>query len=146
MPAVYPIVWTPPAVTGWYENLQRRDVAVWERFLRAHGSLFDAVAYNVAVGGLLPEAQEPDDIGALGWKYSTALKIDALAREQGLTWAIEVKAQASVSAIGAAIAYPLMLAREEPDLPIAGGAIVCGHLPPDFAWLAEQLRVRVWVV
>jgi hypothetical protein len=149
MPAVYPIAWEPVAVTGQYRNLQRRDVAVWERWLLGHAAEFQAVAYDVALGGVEPLARDGLELSAAdrrGWKYVTALKVDVLLLDGPRVWVVEVRPAASVSALGAALAYPLMLAREEPDLPIQGGGIVCEHLPADIRWLAERLRVRVWVV
>jgi len=146
VPAVYAITWEPPAVTGRYRHMQRRDVAVWERFLTAHGAEWDMVAYDVALGGAEPIGEELTAQDRAGWKYNTALKIDALLRTGEDVWAIEVRPAAWTSAIGAALCYPRILEREEPDLIVAGGGIVCEHLPPDIAWLAEQLAVRVWVV
>ena len=61
-------------------------------------------------------------------------------------WAVEVKPAATTSAIGAAIAYPLMLAREEPTLTVAGGGIITEDLTFDIEWLVQQLDIRVWTV
>lgn len=146
MPAVYPIAWEPLAITGHYRNLQRRDTALWERFLAAHAEEFEAVAYDVAVGGVEPLGDEltPQDI--TGWKYVTALKIDVLLREAGRVWAIEVKPAGHLSSIGAAVAYPLILARDEPELDVAGGGFITDHLPPDIEWLAAALNLRTWAV
>ncbi len=146
MPAVYGIQWEPPAITGRYQHLMRRDLAVWERWLALHGDEFDAVAYDVAIGGAVPAVEGLSDADARGWKYTTALKIDALLRDEQGVWIIEVKPSASVSAIGAAIGYPLVLAREEPDLLIAGAGIVAENLTPDIEWLAQQLSIRTWTV
>jgi hypothetical protein len=146
VPAVYPIVWVPPAVTGYYRNLQRRDLAVWERFLLKHGTEYEAVAYDVAVGGVEPIGEELTEQEIRGWRYTTALKIDALLRSGGVVTAVEVKPAASVSALGAALTYELALARDEPGLAIGRPGIVCEHLPPDIAWAAEKLGVLTWVV
>ena len=116
MPTVYPIAWEPIAVTGRYRNLQRRDVALWERWIVAHGEAFEAVAYDVAVGGVEPIGEDltPQDIA--GWRYSTAQKIDVCLRDEAGIWCIEVKPAGHLSSIGAAIAYPKLLERDEPDL------------------------------
>ncbi len=146
MPAVYGIEWQPPAITGRYQHLMKRDLAVWERWLALHGSEFDAVAYDVAVGGTAPTLEGLTETDRRGWLYSTALKIDALARDESGVWVIELKPSASVSAIGAAVSYPLVLARDEPDLVIAGGAIVTENISPDLEWIAQSLSIRVWTV
>lgn len=146
MPTVYPIAWEPPAITGRYRNLRRRDLAVWERWLAAHADEFDAVAYDVAVGGLEPVDPELREQDRLGWKYTTALKIDVLLQDDAGVWVIEVKPAASISAIGAALGYPRVLERDEPELVIAGAGIVCEHLPADIEWLARIFTLRTWVV
>lgn len=146
MPAVYGIQWEPPAITGRYQHLMRRDLAVWERWLAQHGEEFEAVAYDVAVGGTSPAIEGLTDADERGWRYTTALKIDALVRDDQGVWIIEVKPSASVSAIGAAVAYPLVLARDEPELIIAGAGIVAENLSPDLEWIAQQLNIRTWTV
>lgn len=146
MPTVYPIKWQPIVASGYYPNLMRRDVAVWERWIAAHGAGFDAVAYDVAVGGVKPADPDLDAKSIAGWKYSTALKIDVLLREHGAVWPVEIKTSTSVSAIGAAVSYQLVLAREEPDLLIAGGGIICETLQADIEWIAAQLKLRTWIV
>jgi len=146
MPTVYPIAWEPIAVTGRYRNLQRRDVALWERWIVAHGEAFEAVAYDVAVGGVEPIGEDltPQDIA--GWRYSTAQKIDVCLRDEAGIWCIEVKPAGHLSSIGAAIAYPKLLERDEPDLVIAGGGFITDYIPPAIAWLVEQLQLRAWQV
>lgn len=146
MPAVYPIEWTPPVITGRYRNLQRRDVAVWERWLDKHGNEWSAVAYDVAIGGAIPDDPDATEDQRLGWRYTTALKIDVLLRDGDDVTVVEVKPAASISAIGAAVAYPPALARDEPDLTIIGAGIICEHLPLDIEWLTGQLGIRTWVV
>ena len=146
MPTVYPIQWQPPVITGVYRNLQRRDIETWEKWLAAHAAEWEAVAYDVAVGGIAPADPASPPAQLLGWKYTTALKIDVLLMLDGRVTVVEVKPAATVSAIGAAVAYPLVLAREEPALDIAGGGIICQHLPPDIRWVAEALEIRTWEV
>lgn len=146
MPTVYPIAWEPPAVTGRYRNLQRRDFAVWERWLRQFSDTVSAVAYDVAIGGVEPDAPNLTDADRLGFKYSTALKIDVLMRFGEDILAVEIKESATISAVGAAVGYPLVLQREEPELGVAGGGIIAEVIPPDIAWLATQLQLRTWTV
>src|SRR2546425_3607652 len=146
MPAVYPIEWVPPVKTGRYRNLQRRDTSVWERWLDKYGSTVDVVAYDVAVGGVEPTASELSEVERRGFKYSTSLKIDVLLRIGAEVWAVEVKPTASVAAVGAAVWYPLVLSREEPDLGVVGGGFICEALPPAIEFLAGELKLRAWVV
>jgi hypothetical protein len=146
VPTVYPIEWVPPVVTGRYRNMQRRDVAVWERWLRQHGPEWEMVAYDVAVGGVVPDLPDLSDAEIAGWKYTTSQKIDVLLRTGDDITVVEVKPVASLTAIGGAIGYPLALAREEPTWTIVQGAIICEHLPLDIEWLTKALGIRTWVV
>lgn len=143
---VYPIEWQPVAATGYYRHLQRRDVETWERFIGKHGTEWDAVAYDVAVGGLEPQLENLSDAERTGWRYTTALKIDVLLKRGPLLTVAEVKPSGSVSALGAALCYPRLLAREHPALELQGGAVICGSTTPDFEWLAQQLNIAVYVV
>lgn len=146
MPTVYKIAWEPLLPTASLKNLQRRDLAVWLRFLAQHAGDFDAVAYDVAVGGSWPEGQDLTDEARNGWRYTTALKIDALLREADGVWVVEVKTGAGTSALGAALAYRLLLEVDEPELTILGQGVVCEHLPRDIDYAAQALGVRTWVV
>lgn len=146
MSTVYPIEWEPIVVTGRYRNLQRRDTATWERWIEKHGSEFLRVAYDVAVGGSYPDDPSATEKDKLGWRYTTAQKIDLLLEDhEGIT-VVEVKPTASLTAIGGAVGYPLVLARDEPALTLVTGAIICGHLPADIKYIADALGVKVWVV
>lgn len=146
LPSVYPIEWLPIAATGYYKTLQRRDVATWEKWVAKHAGEWDAVAYGVAVGGVTPDLADLTPKERAGWKYTTALKIDVLLRVGHDVTVVEVKPAASTAALGAALSYARLLAREEPALDIAGGGIICGHLPLDIEWLAAQFSIRTWVV
>jgi len=146
VPTVYPIEWLPIAVTGRYRNLQRRDVALWERWIVAHGEEFEAVAYDVAVGGVEPDGENLSPAEIAGWRYTTAQKIDVVLREAAGVWAVEVKPAGHLSSIGAAVAYPRLLERDEPDLVVLGGGFITDYIPPAIAYLVEQLQLRAWQV
>jgi hypothetical protein len=126
--------------------MMRRDVAVWERWLQKHAETVEAVAYDTACGGLIPDDPESTPEQLTGYRYTTAQKIDVLLREGAGIWVVEIKPIASLTAIGGAIGYPLVLARDEPALELAGGGIICELLPDDIAYLCEALKIRTWVV
>ena len=143
---VLPLVIEPVERTGRYTHMAKGDAPVWERFVERFGALYIGVAYDVALGGVgAPEgALRPDD--ARGWQYSTALKIDALLFGAGEILIVEVRPHATVSALGAVIAYRLIAEREQlGDQPLRG-AIVCASIQVDVQWCAERLGVGVFVV
>lgn len=143
MPAVYPIHRVPATHRGDYRHMAKRDVEVWTRFLAARGDDFAAFAYDVAIGGITLHADGLDQASLDGWRYNTALKIDACGFQPGRVWIIEVKPEATVSALGAAIAYTLVAKRERVfDDPLQP-TIVCNYCQVDVKWCAEQLGVVV---
>lgn len=143
MPPVYPLVKVPAAIRGHYQHMAKRDVETWERYLAGPHPDFIAFSYDVAIGGLRPHADTISDTEALGWKYSTALKIDAVAYLPDATWVIEVKPAATVSALGAAIAYTLVADREKVFDTTLVPVIVCDYCQTDVRWAAGLLGVQI---
>jgi hypothetical protein len=146
MPAVYPPVWVPAAFRGRYPHMAKRDAQVWETFIRAYGERYDAFAYDVALGGLsltMPELTEAD---RLGWQYSTALRIDAVAKEGARYWVIEVRPEATVSALGAALTYTMVARRENVFPGELVPAVVCNYMQPDVKWACDRLGIQVFAV
>ena len=114
--------------------------------LDRHGRQFDAVAYDGALGGGIPTDPAATDAQRVGFQYSTALKFDALLRRADYWLVLEVRPEASVSAVGAALVYRLMLQRERlTPLPVRG-AVVCETLHPDIAWALNALTLAAFVV
>ena len=141
MPSVYPVEWVPATFRGNYRHMAKRDAAVWERFLLLYTERFDAFAYDVALGGIPMEEHERQ-----GWQYSTALKIDAIGRTGDAFWIIEVRPDATVSALGSALTYALVCERDEvvpgPLLP----TVVCEYIQPDVRWACGKLGVQIVTV
>lgn len=146
MPAVFPIQWGPLVKSGRYPHMARRDAPVWERFLDKHGRDFEAVAYDVAVGGVLPATPGISDQEARGWRYSTALRADAVLRRGEVWTAIEVRPETSVSAVGAALCYLLVFQREFPEQPFIEAGVVTEFLTPDMQFCLDNLLIRWWKV
>lgn len=143
MPAVFPITRVPATHRGHYPHMSKRDVEVWARFLERRAQDFAAFAYDVAIGGITLDTPLIDQAGRDGWRYNTALKIDACGFQPGRVWIIEVKPEATVSALGAAIAYTLVAKRDRVfDDPLQP-TIVCAYCQVDVRWCAAQLGVSV---
>jgi hypothetical protein len=144
MPAVYPPELVPPSFRGHFPHMAKRDAELWLKFLDQYGSRFRAFAYDVAVGGVNLDAPDVADSDRLGWKYSTALKIDACGFTADRVWIIEVRPAATASALGAALAYTMVVRRDRifPELPQP--AIVCQYMQPDVRWACAQLNVEVY--
>ena len=140
---VYPIVFAPPALLGGYPNIQRRDATIWEGWLRTAPLGLVAVAYNVALGGQVPNDPDATEEMLRGWAYSTAAKPDAVCDFGEVWWICEVKPSATLGAIGQALGYTLLAEREaltdKPMLP----TIITDQAGPDLIWCCEQLDINL---
>jgi hypothetical protein len=144
--AVYPPVIVPPTVRGNYRHMAKRDAAVWEKFLQKHAAGFYGFSYDVALGGVTLPLGNEDPAALLAWRYSTALKIDAIGWQQAAALIIEVKPEAHVSAYGAALAYTIIAQRDKlTEIPVFP-AIVCEGIQPDVEWLCHETGVTVYRV
>lgn len=143
---VQPIAFGPLIADGRYPHMAKRDAAVWERWLRIHAAHWQGVAYDVALGGLAPETTDADPSFLSMWQYQTALKIDAFVIREDQALVIEVRPYATVSAIGAALCYAMVLERiGASTLPLVP-AIVCEGIQTDVKWCADQMRIPVFEV
>ena len=140
---MYPITRLPADFTGHYQHMAKRDGVVWERFLARARDQFVAFAYDVALGGSILDLEGVPEAELLGWQYNTALKIDAVAWQPRLVWVIEVRPEATVSALGAALTYSLVARRDAVfDVPILP-VVCCETMQPDVEWTCQQLGIRV---
>jgi len=140
---VYPIFWQPLVKTGDYPHMAKHDATIWERFLDELGGNFSHAAYDVALGGIVL-GPELGSVGErLGWQYSTALKIDVVLQQLESVWIVEVKPQAGVSALGAALCYTVLAEQEQlSPLPLVP-AVVTDHTSPDIRRCAQALGVTL---
>lgn len=146
MPPVFPLEWEPPGKTGRYPHMARRDLEVWERWLEKFGGRYEAVAYDVALGGVIPTDPAATEAQRRGFQYATALKLDALLRTGEQLTVVEVRPEASVSALGAVLVYALLLRRERVATRPVRMLVVCETLHPDIAWAAGALTIGADVV
>ncbi len=140
---VYPIVWTPLVKHGNYPHMAPLDKAIWERFLDQYADNFLEVAYDVALGGFLPNGDQADLPTRTGYQYSTALKMDAVLRREGEIWIVEIKPSGGVSGIGAALSYTVMAEQDGfSQFPLVP-ALVTDQASPDIAYCAQTLGVTL---
>lgn len=140
---VYPLKIYAPDELGYYPHMAKRDAEVWVDFVRARGADFVGFSYDVALGGVeLPHPAE-DPTWVQGWRYNTALKIDAVGWQGNQVWIIEVRPDATTSALGAALTYTLVAQRDHlTDLPLVP-CVVCRGIQPDVEWACAQIGVVV---
>lgn len=144
--SVYPVVFEPPARTGHYRHMARRDAALWERYLELYAMNWQGFAYDVALGGLTVDDPDATEEMRRGWQYSTAEKIDVVANRGDEHWIIEVRPNARCDTVGSVLGY-FLLAQREPwtTLPLVP-AILTANMSPDARWVAAQLGVEVLIM
>lgn len=143
MPTVYPVTAVAVGDVSYYPHMAKRDVELWRRFVRTHPDMFLAVSYDVALGGRKLQVPDATPEAIAGWQYLTALRIDVVGWMGNQAWIIEVRPDATVSALGAAICYTLVAKREEFSGLQLVPAILCDGIQPDVEWCAQQLGVQV---
>lgn len=143
MPAVYPPTPLPTTFRGNYPHMAKLDAAVWERFLDRMAAGFESFCYDVALGGRRIEGLELSIEEQLGWQYNTALKIDAVGLTPEQAWIIEVRPNATVSALGSALCYTLVAGRDEVFDRQLVPVICCETMQPDVEWTCGRLGVTV---
>jgi len=143
MPPVYPITLYTPTQLGHYPHMAKRDAEIWTPFLEAHAAEFLGFSYDVALGGTALALPGEDEAQLLAWKYSTALKIDAVGWKGNQAWIIEVRPDATTSALGAALCYTFVAKREALTELVMIPTIVCRNIQPDVEWTCDQLGVQV---
>jgi hypothetical protein len=140
---VYPPLILPPTFRGRYPHMAKRDGALWERFLTAYADQFLGFAYDVALGGIAMDLPDLGEAERLGWRYNTALKIDAVGFTDKQAWIIEVRPDAHVSVVGAALCYTMVAEKEGAFLQQLLPVVVCETIQPDVNWACQQLGVHV---
>lgn len=143
---VYPIEAIRPLRTGHYPHMAKHDAAIWERFLAQFAAHIATVAYDVALGGYQLEEGLGDPEARRGWRYSTALKVDALAITDTEVWICEVRPTAGVSALGAALCYTALARQdgftEKKLIPV----VITDYASADIRFCAEELGVVLYAL
>jgi hypothetical protein len=144
--SVYPLSWVANTFRGKYPHFAKRDAPVWTRFLDLYGDRWAAFAYDVALGGATLPDVGVKDAERLGWQYATALKVDACGQAVDAVWMFEVRPEATVSALGSALAYALVAERDRVfPFPLVS-AVVCESMQGDVHWCCDRLGVVVFTV
>jgi hypothetical protein len=140
---VYPVQWVPVEKSGRYPHMFKHDISIWERFLDAYGGQFTDAAYDLALGGVVPNDPDASAELALGWQYTTAKKIDAVVRNDQEVWLCEVRPDAGLAAVGSVLGYSI-LSESDPwtPLPIVP-VIVTDRMDGDTKLVCQEFEILV---
>lgn len=140
---VYPVSWAKIEKSGRYPHMFKHDIRIWERFLDAYGGQFDRAAYDIALGGVEPSDPLATDADVLGWRYTTAKKIDAAVEGGGEVWLCEVRPDAGLAAVGSVLGYAI-LSEHDPwtTLPLVP-TIVTDRMDGDTKLVCQEFDIQV---
>jgi len=140
---VYPLQWHPAGERHSYPHMAKNDAVLWERFLADYAGNFLAFAYDVALGGYLPDEPADDLAVRKMWQYSTACKIDALGERPDDLWIIEVRPHANVASIGSVLCYTLLARADGLETKPIVPCVLTDRCSPDIQYCAEALEITL---
>ena len=128
-----------------YKHMGARDAAIWERFIIANPSAFDAVAYDIPVGegASFDTVVSPETGGDQARLYKK--KIDVVAIKNDVLFIIEVKPEAGLGALGQIAAYKTLFKREYEPVQALQSAIITDLIKSDMEFLAAEQKVAIFV-
>jgi hypothetical protein len=129
-----------------YPHLLYRDVAIWERFLEVLDHGFDSFDYDVHVGsGVEVKDDWPDEIKTMALALSEK-RIDVVGWKGESGTIIEVKAGASLSAVGQVLCYRVLYKQRFALSEVSSLLIVTDYLTPDMVSLCGGFDIGLRVV
>jgi len=140
---VYPVEWLPIRAGAKYPHMSKHDSAIWDRFLDAYGGEFDAVCYDVALGGRVTMDPEATEAERLGWQYDTAKKIDAAVAAPEEVWICEVRPSAGLAAVGSVLGYAILSDVDKWTDKALVMTIVTDNMDDDTKLVCQELEIQV---
>lgn len=130
----------------WYDHMAVRDVPLWERFMRLYPDVYESVAYDVPVGSVPDHAQAPVVAGGSDMGKLYQRRIDAVGFKGEEIDIIEVKPNATMSAIGQVVGYVHLYMRDEAWSKPPKAVIVTDFADADMIAVAQAQGVTVVIV
>lgn len=141
------------SVLRFYPGLVPVEAAIWREWLRTYQQDYDRFEYNVLVGqgAPLPANRgtgnaELDANLERAWRQSTQRKIDCVGYRAGDVTLFEVKASATMGALGQLMVYADLFPLARPSTAGVDLALVCTRLPPDLVGAYEGQGIQVYVL
>ena len=132
-----------PEILSKYPHMAPQDIPVWEAFLREQASQFTAFDYDVRVGKGIDPGPTYNDETRQDAILLTQKRIDAVGFRDNEVWIIEVKPQASISALGQLLTYTeLFIAYKKPDLTVRS-VVVCNSVDQEVRDIFKKHNITV---
>jgi len=121
----------------------KEDNAVWTKFLEQNFERLQEVWYDVRVGKPVKLDDNATEMEKRIARGLTRKRIDVVGWDGGSYWVIEVKPYASMAAVGQAISYARMFAKEYVIRGRVVPVIVCDNVDEDLLDEYEELGILV---
>ncbi len=136
----------PPSWRGVPAHMSKRDVALWYRFLDAHGPEYQAFFYDTALGDGTDPGPDQADAYRFGFIRITRLRADAVG-VRPVGWTIfEVRPAAGAGAFGAITTYLTLWKGDPPDGRPVDGILITDVMRDQVRAIVEASGVRVLIV
>ena len=129
-----------------YPHLAPNDVEIWERFISAYPDRYTTVTYDFALGSV-PVSSSPD-LGEIGGNSSRLYqrRMDVVAQSEGETHIIEIKPNASASALGQVLAYAELYKQFIDPSAKTVPILLTDRVGTDMALLAHAMGVTLIII
>jgi hypothetical protein len=130
---------------AWYPHMMPYDVAIWERFIENNPDAYEKVIYDFPVGSD-PDFDTTLDVG--GNSTAQALykkRIDVVGFKGNTIDIIELKPNASASALGQVLGYVELYKRDVSMTPVPRPVLITDKLRIDMEEMALALGVTIFV-
>ena len=124
-----------------YPHMFPRDIEIWDRFIEKYASDYLGFDYDLKVGSGRDYSLEQDEMMRRGAFINSKKRIDAVGYQSEQITIFEVKPDASAGAIGQAIAYATLYAKEFNPPKQVLAAIVTNSKVPDTTLLTREFGV-----
>ena len=137
-------LWTTPGPRVTYPRLGPVDSRLVDLAWYLDIWKAQAVIYDHPVGEGRPGEDIESGVYRDLYQSLTRLRIDVVVLEKRTLWAVEAKYEADPHALGQALVYADLLARDIPPGYKVKPAVLCWHGLPDTAPTYQRLKVKVW--
>jgi len=128
---------------AWYPHMMPYDVAIWERFIENNPNAYEKCIYDFPVGSL-PDFDTTLDVGAGSTAQALYKKrIDVVGLNGDKVDIIELKPNASASALGQVLAYVELYKRDVSMTPVPRAVLITDTIRSDMEQLALALGVTL---
>ena len=138
-----------PQSTLWRGNpphMLREDIPVWLKFINKYYSQFEAIYYDVLVGGPFLSPEEEKDPLKWMWRYNNSKRLDAVAKLKDEVWLIEVVTHTGIRSLGQLMTYMALWQDDDPLGLIERPVLLTSIVDQDIIYSASKYGIQTIVI